>query len=141
MSPELITNIIIAAVGFILVKYFSSIDKNVGKVGDLTVAIEKLGGIIQGVEREMITRQGGTDAMLKEHHDAIEITRKNLHEKVTEITAILSSLQLGAEINARSTNDIIEVVNAIKDGDKEKLLKFGNIRPLKTILSERILDK
>lgn len=124
--------VLVSIIGYFLVKQFAKIDK----IGELAIAIEKLGGIIQGVENQMVARQGATDAMLKEHHDAIEISRRRSHWAVNKI----SVLKYRMESMAKSINETIELVNAIKDNDQAKIAKMGNLKSIRTDFSDQDWD-
>lgn len=147
MDAQTTTNIIIGCVGalllilisitgYFIVKRFDKADRSFDKIGELAVAIEKLGGIIQGVESQMVARQGATDAMLKEHHEAIEISRRRSHWNVNKVGV----LKYRAETTSKVINDIIDLVNALKENDQTKIAKIGNIKSIRTDFSDQDWD-
>lgn len=123
---------LVGIVGWFLVRTLSAVERNMEKhstsIGDLALSIKELGGVIKSIEVQTMARQAATDQMLKEHHEADELSRTRIHYTFGKACVLKNRLEIyGEKLNEICEKLDIKPVRA-EFADKEWVLPSIIIR-------------
>lgn len=91
-----VISLLLVIIGYFLVRLIAQVDSTSRSVDNLSQAIGKISGIVEGFEKEATQRHQIIQQRFSEFHEEIELVRARVHDLYNRVT----SIQLQGELKS-----------------------------------------